>query len=128
MAVAAMLAPMGCSLGGDDEPQPATGAAKEVAAAVERFEQAVAQRDFKAICNELFTPTARQRAGGDDCVAQTSSAVEGLRRPRLQIEEIRVTDVSASVKVATEAAGQARVIDSMELRKTGGRWLVEAVG
>jgi hypothetical protein len=128
MAVVAMLAPVGCSLGGDDEPQPVSGPAKEVAAAVERFEQAVARRDFKTICNELFTATARQRAGGDDCVAQTSSAVEGLRRPRLQIEEIRVSDDTAAVKVATEASGQARVIDSMELRKTDGRWLVEAVG
>ena len=123
-----MLAPVGCSIGGDDEPKPVTGPAKEVAAAVERFEQAVAQQDFKTICDELFTANARQRAGGDDCVAQTSSAVEGLRRPRLQIEEIRVTDDSASVRVATEATGQARVTDSMELRKTDGRWLVEAVG
>jgi len=128
MAVVAMLAPVGCSLGGDDEPQPVSGPAKEVAAAVERFEQAVARRDFKMICNELFTATARERAGGDECVAQTSSAVEGLRRPRLQIEEIRVSHDTAAVKVATEASGQARVIDSMELRKTDGRWLVEAVG
>jgi hypothetical protein len=128
MAVVALLAPVGCSLGGDDEPQPVSGPAKEVAAAVERFEQAVARRDFKTICNQLFTATARQRAGGDDCVAQTSTAVEGLRRPRLQIEEIRVSHDTAAVKVATEASGQARVIDSMELRKTGGRWLVEAVG
>ena len=128
MAVVAMLAPVGCSLGGDDEPQPVSGPAKEVAAAVERFEQAVARRDFKTICNELFTATARERAGGDECVAQTSSAVEGLRRPRLQIEEIRVSHDTAAVKVATEASGQARVIDSMELRKTDGRWLVEALG
>ena len=128
MAVVALLAPVGCSLGGDDEPQPVSGPAKEVAAAVERFEQAVARRDFKTICNQLFTATARQRAGGDDCVAQTSTAVEGLRRPRLQIEEIRVSHDTAAVKVATEASGQARVIDSMELRKTDGRWLVEAVG
>lgn len=128
MAVAAMLAPVGCSPGGDDEPKPVSGPAKEVAAAVEQFEHAVARRDFKTICDELFTATARQRAGGDECVAQTSSAVEGLRRPRLQIEEIRVSDGTASVKVATEAAGQARVTDSLELRKTDGRWLVEAMG
>ena len=128
MAVAAMLAPIGCSVGGDDEPRPVTGPAKEVAAAVERFEQAVAQRDFKTICDELFTAGARQRAGGDDCVAQTTTAVEGLSRPRLQIEEIQVSGDSASVEVTTRAAGQARVTDSLELRKVGGRWLVEAVG
>lgn len=128
MAVAAMLAPIGCSVGGDDEPRPVTGPAKEVAAAVERFEQAVAQRDFKTICDELFTASARQRAGGDDCVAQTTTAVEGLSRPRLQIEEIQVSGDSASVEVTTQAAGQARVTDSLQLRQAGGRWLVEAVG
>jgi hypothetical protein len=127
MAVAAMLAPVGCSLGADEEPQPVSGVAKEVAAAVERFEQAVAQKDFKAICDELFTATARKRAGGDECVSQTSSAVEGLRSPRLQIEQIRVKDDRAAVTVATEAVGQARVADTLELRRTRGRWLVEAV-
>ena len=128
MAVAAMLAPIGCSLGGDEEPKPVTGQAKEVAAAVERFEHAIAQRDFRAICDGLFTANARDRAGGADCVAQTSSAVEGLRRPRLQIEQIRLNGDTASVEVATEADGQARVTDSLELRRTDGRWLVEAVG
>ena len=123
-----MLAPIGCSVGADDEPQPASGPAKAVAAAVERFERAVAERDFETICDELFTEAARERAGGDDCVAQTSSAVEGLRRPRLQIEEIRVSGDSASVEVATSAEGQARVSDSLQLRLAGGRWLVEAVG
>ena len=67
MAVGAMLAPVGCSLGGDDEPKPVSGPAKEVAAAVEQFEHAVARRDFKTICDELFTATARQRAGGCRC-------------------------------------------------------------
>ena len=87
MAVAAMLAPVGCSLGGDEEPKPVSGVPKEMAAAVEQFEHAVARRDFQTICDELFTAAARQRAGGDECAAQTSSAAEGLAAaPTIQIE------------------------------------------
>jgi hypothetical protein len=33
----------------------------------------------------------------------------------------------ATVKVRTEAKGQARVSDELELRKEGGSWLIEAL-
>jgi hypothetical protein len=34
----------------------------------------------------------------------------------------------ATVEVRSEAEGQARVSDELELRRQGGRWLVEALG
>src|SRR4029450_11063158 len=58
MAVAAFLAPTGCSLGGDKEPKPITGVPKEIAATVDRLESAVAGRDYETICNQLFTAQA----------------------------------------------------------------------
>jgi hypothetical protein len=127
MAVAAMLAPVGCSIGADDEPKPVTGPAKEIAATVDQVERAVARRDYATICNELFTTTARQRAGGDECVSQMRSAAEEVRRPTIQIEQIAVKDDRAVVTVATTAKGQARVTDTLELRRTGGSWLIEAL-
>jgi len=127
MAVAAMLAPIGCSIGADEEPQPVTGVPKAIAETVEQLERAAARRDYATICNELFTKTARQRAGGDDCVSQTRSAAQDVLRPAIQIEQIAVKDDRAAVKVATTAEGQARVSDTLELRLTGGRWLIEAL-
>jgi hypothetical protein len=127
MAVAAMLAPVGCSIGADDEPKPVTGPAKEIAATVDQVERAVARRDYATICNELFTTTARQRAGGDECVSQMRSAAEEVLRPTIQIEQIAVKDDRAVVTVATTAKGQARVTDTLELRRTGGSWLIEAL-
>jgi Putative lumazine-binding len=127
MAVAAMLAPVGCSIGADDEPQPVTGVPKAIAATVDQLERAVAERDYATICNKLYTETARRRAGGDECVSQTRSAAEDVSRPRIEIQEIEVKGDRATVKVATTAEGQARVADTLELRNTGGRWLVEAV-
>jgi hypothetical protein len=127
MAVAAMLAPTGCSLGGDEEPQRLSGVPKQVVATVDQLELAVARRDYEAICDELFTARARQRAGGDECVSQTRSAAEGVRRPSIEIEGIDLKDDRATVKVATKAEGQERVTDTLELRQSGERWLIEAL-
>ena len=127
MATIVMLAPSGCSLGGDDEPKPASGAAAQVAATVDRLERAVAQRDFATICNQLFTAKARERAGGDDCVRQLTSAAEGLKRPRIEVQRMDVKDDQATARVRTEAQGQALVSDELLLRREGGRWLIEAL-
>jgi hypothetical protein len=127
MATIVMLAPSGCSLGGDEEPKPVSGAAAQVAAAVDRLERAVAQREYDTICEELFTARARERAGGDDCASQMRSAAEGVERPRIEIEGIDVKGVRATAKVRTEAEGQARVSDEIQLRREDGRWLIEAL-
>jgi hypothetical protein len=127
MATIVMLAPSGCSLGGDDDPKPASGAAAQVAATVDRLERAVADGDFATVCNRVFTAGARQRAGGDDCVRQLRSAAEGLERPRIEIQRIDVKDNRVVARVQTEAQGQALVSDELVLSREGGRWLVEAL-
>ena len=109
----AMLAPMGCSLGGDEEPQPATGVPKEIAATVEQLERAVATRDFAEVCDELFTKAARERSGGDDCAKQLGVSAEGVRRPRIEVGGITVEGDKAVV---------------LRLRREGGRWHVESLG
>ena len=127
MAVVALLAPVGCSIGADEEPKPVTGVPKQIAATVDQLERAVARRDWATICNELFTETARKRAGGGECVSQTGSAAEDVLRPSIQIEQIAVKGDRAAVRVSTTAEGQARVTDTLELRRAGGRWLIEAL-
>jgi hypothetical protein len=127
MAVGAFLAPLGCSLGGDEEPKPVTGVPKEIAATVDRLERAVAGRDYETICNQLFTAQARKRAGGDECVSQMSSAAEDVRRPSIRIKRIEVNADNATVEVVTQAEGQARVTDSLDLRRSEGAWLIDAL-
>jgi hypothetical protein len=127
MAVAALLAPVGCSVGGDEKPKPVTGVPKEIATTVDQLERAVAGRDYKTICNQLFTAQARERAGGDECVSQMSSAAEDVRRPSIKIERIEVKADDATVEVATQAEGQARVTDTLDLRRSGGGWLIDAL-
>ena len=52
---------------------------------------------------------------------------EEVLRPTIQIEAITVNGDRAAVKVSTTAEGQARVSDTLELRRSGDRWLVEAL-
>jgi hypothetical protein len=127
MATVALLAPTGCSIGADSEPQPATGAPKQIAATVDRLGAAIARGDYDTVCDRLFTTAARKRAGGASCAKQLTSAGEGLSRPTIEIRRIDVNGNSATVKVATTAEGQARLVDTLQLRREGGRWLVEAV-
>jgi hypothetical protein len=128
MATSVLLASSGCSLGGDDEAKPASGPTAEIAATVDRLERAVAKRDYETICNQLFTPRARKRAGGAECARQLGSAAEGVKRPRIAIEAIAVEGNRAVVSVRTTASGQASLKDKLQLRRQDGRWLVEALG
>jgi hypothetical protein len=127
MAAVAMLAPVGCSLGADDEPKPVAGVPKEIAAVVDQLGRAIAAKDYETVCGRLFTEDARRRAGGKDCVAQLRSAGEDVRRPRIEISAIDLKGGRATVEVQTRAEGQAVVTDTLELRREAGRWLVEAL-
>ena len=125
MAVAAILA--GC-LGADDEPQPATGAARAVGEVVERLERATAERDFALICRDLFTAAARERAGGRDCARLTRSATADVERPSIELEAIDLRGATARATVRTRATGQAEVDDVLQLRQRRGEWRIDALG
>jgi hypothetical protein len=127
MAAALVLAPAGCSLGGDDEPEPATGPAREVAAVVDQLERATRNGDFAGICRDILTAAARERAGGADCERQIGSAAEGLERPTIEVTSIEAKADRAAVRLRTKAAGQALVSDTLTLRNEDGEWRVEAL-
>jgi hypothetical protein len=129
MAVAAVLTLTGCSLGADEEPRRAAGAPAEIAAVVQGLERATAERDWAAVCSDLFTAAARQRAGGPDCPRLLREAGADVRRPMIEIRGIQVREGGrASVEVRTRAAGQRAVSEVLQLRRENGEWRVEALG
>lgn len=99
-----------------------------MATTVNRLERAVATRNFATVCDQLFTAQARKRSGGDECERQLASATEAVKRPRIQIKAIDVKNNTATVRVRTTAEGQPALTDQLQLRRQGGRWLVEALG
>jgi len=128
MAVAAVLTLSGCSLGADEEAPRVSGPPAEIAAVVQRLERATAERDWAAVCADLFTAGARERAGGPDCARLLGEAAADVRRPEIEIRGIRVREGGrASVDVRTRASGQETVSNVLELRNENGQWRVEAL-
>ena len=107
----------GCSLGSDKEPRPVRGAPKEVAETVHALEKATRARDFRFVCDRLFTASARRRAGGRDCPRLLGSTAEGLSRPRIQILGIDIHGRRAEVEVRSRAVGQPALTDTIQLRR-----------
>lgn len=126
-ACAALAGLSGCSLGSDHEAAPARGAPRQVAAVIERLDAATRRRDFRTICDRLFTPDARRRAGGADCAHLLGSATQDVRRPKIQIVSIRIEGRRATVRVRSRASDQRPLVDEVELVRQGAGYRLSAL-
>jgi hypothetical protein len=130
MAGIALLGLSGCSLGADEEKgktEPAQGAPKQVAATIGELDRAVRVKDWRTICDRLFTASARERAGGNDCIRLVRSSAGDLSGARIELIDIELTRGGAEARVRTRARGQATLTDTISLRRAGGRYRVESI-
>jgi hypothetical protein len=117
----------GCSCGNGEEQQPAAGTVRAVGQTVDRLERAIAQGDWARVCRDLFTVSARRRAGGGGCPRLLRSNAEGIRRPRIRVLRIDVEGDRASVRVSSRARGQRPLTDVIDLRRVGGSYRVDSL-
>lgn len=118
----------GCALGGEDPTSgPVKGAPRDVARVVAELNEATRLGQYRRICDELFTASARRRAGGKDCASLLRSTARELRRPTVELVSIRVTRKEALARVRTRAAGQAPIVDVLVLRRERGSYRIEAL-
>jgi hypothetical protein len=128
VSLVACICAAGCGAGDRAQPKPISGAAKEVAAVVQRLEKATARKDFSTICDELLASVTRKQAGGDDCPAVLGTRVRGVRRPKIKIESIEVDGARAQARVRTTASGQAATVDVIRLVREDGNFRVISLG
>jgi hypothetical protein len=126
-ASVAVLGLAGCSLGAHEEPKAARGAPKQVAALVSTLDRATRGRDYRTICDELLTSSARRRAGGRDCARLLRSTARDVRRPRIELLAIEVSGPRARARVRTRAAGQPPFVDTLRLVRERGRYRIDAL-
>jgi hypothetical protein len=117
----------GCSCGDGGDPKPAAGTLRAVEETVERLERAIVGRDFGVVCRDLFTASARRRAGGSACPRLLRSDAEGLRRPSIRILRIDVEGERAAVRVRSRARNQQPLTDVIELRRERGAYRVDSL-
>jgi hypothetical protein len=94
---------------------------------VEQLRVAAARRDWRAVCEEIFTASARRRAGGRDCRRLLASDAEGLRAPRIQLLGIVVKKDRAEARVRSRARGQPPLVDVILLRREDGEYRVDSL-
>ncbi len=117
----------GCLASSDEEPKAIKGAPKEVAAVIARLERATQRRQFGVLCDELFTRSARTRAGGKDCVALMRETAKDVRRARIRLLDVRIGGDRATARVRTTAEGQTAVEETIDLVRERGRYRISAL-
>ena len=113
--------------GGEDDERSAGGLAREAAAVIEELEGAIADGEFARICSDLLSAEVRRQAGGGECPAMLRRTSGGLRRPRIQVREVRIEGSTAVVDVVTTAVGHARVPDTIRLVREEGRYRISSL-
>lgn len=113
--------------GGDDPPKKASGTSKEVANVVTRLERATQRRQFNVLCDDLFTRSARERAGGKDCVALLRETAKDVRKARIRLLDVEVDGNRARARVRTTSEGQRAVVETIDLVRERGRFRISAL-
>ena len=121
-----MVALAGCG-GGDGDDDNAGGLAREASAVVEQLERSIAAGEFERICSELLSAEVRRQAGGGECPAMLARTSAGVKRPRIEVKEIRIEGATAAVDVVTVAEGQARVEDTIRLVREAGAYRISSL-
>ncbi|MGI9080690.1 MAG: hypothetical protein ACR2FZ_00200 [Thermoleophilaceae bacterium] len=117
----------GCLPGSDPEPKNISGAPKQVADVIARLELVTRRQQFGELCNDLFTRSARLRAGGADCVQLLRATAKDVRHARIRLLEVKVQGERASARVRTVAEDQAAVEETIELQRERGRYRIAAL-
>jgi ketosteroid isomerase-like protein len=117
------LALAGC--GGDDGPAPED----EVRGAMAGFARATAERDVQALCDRVLSRglVARVEQAGLPCEQAMRIGLQEVRRPTLEVLDVRVEGDRARARVRTGAQGQAASEDTVQLVREDGRWRVASL-
>jgi hypothetical protein len=94
---------------------------------IEELERAIAAGEFDRICSELLSAEVRRQAGGGDCPAMLRRTSAGVKRPRIEVKEIRIQGAAAVVEVETAAEGQAPVADTIRLVREAGGYRISSL-
>lgn len=101
----------------------------EVRDSVEAFGQATARKDYQALCDEILSRELvdKLKMAGLPCEQALQVALEQVRQPRVQIQQVTVTGDQARALVRTTAAGQEGSTDAIALVKESRGWRVDSL-
>jgi hypothetical protein len=124
-ALAANLALLAAGCGGSDGADPR--AVDGVTETIEELEEALGDRDLARVCERIFSPEARRRAGGEECprrLARTTSAVDS---PSIELVDVDVGRGGVSAEVRAWTGDDPPAIDSMRFVRADGRYRIDSL-
>jgi hypothetical protein len=114
--------------GGGDETAGVGGTPADVVSTIDRFQTALAGRDYQTICDRLYSSHAREAAGGDNCPSVLAQSAANLRDPRVTITGLAVNGDAAVVSVRASTASQRAAPDTISLVREGGHFRIDSAG
>lgn len=126
--VLVVLIAAGCGGGSDDSSEDFKGPQKDVASAVEDFEDAGRDRDEDEICKELFAQTLlnRLKQAGTNCTTAVEDALDDADNLDIEVDKVTITGNAARVEV-TSGDGDQEKKDVLRLEKEGAKWKIAAL-
>lgn len=124
-ALAANLALLAAGCGGAGGPD--ARVVEGVTETIEELEDALADRDLARVCERIFSPEARRRAGGEECprrLARTTSAVDS---PSIELVDVDVARGGALAEVRAWTGDDPPAIDSMRLVRGEGGYRIDSL-
>jgi ketosteroid isomerase-like protein len=101
----------------------------EARAAVLRFGEASARKDYQAICDKLITPALVRgvESIGLPCELAFKQGLGSVRKPTLEVLSVAVKGDTASARVASGAEGQQPSNDTLRLERRHGSWRIASL-
>jgi hypothetical protein len=119
------LAFAGCGEGGPTAPD--GGSVERIEETVQAFEEALEDRDLKRVCESIFSPEGRRRAGGEECPRRLAQTVARVRDPDLELVEVTLTRDAALARVRARSAGEEPALDTIRLVLVDGWYRIESL-
>ncbi len=102
----------------------------QVRSKVKEFASAVAHKDAKKICTDVFTTSLVKRFNGVGLSCERGMEIffYALHSPTLAVGKVTVRGSRASAMTLSGASGQRASVDELKLVKTGNGWRIAGLG
>lgn len=98
-----------------------------VAEAIEGLEDALGARELGRVCEQILSPEARRRAGGEECASRLARTTGGVRSPRIELLSVTLGRGGAIARVRASNGEEPPAIDSVRLVPGEGGYRIDSL-